>query len=189
VLWVARIIGIAAMGAGLLPIALGYLVAHYFTALAFDGQRIVIILSDPLQLGWNLFGTSGFEPNDTFIPGSIVWAVELVAVVGGHIMGAVFGHRAVMLGRAATLTAPAATSGGSRDPANRQTAVSQPESWGATTASTSARDMRLRQVPLAILMVLLTALTLWSLGQSLVHETAGDGPVGTIVMNSPVGRV
>src|SRR5439155_15489607 len=55
VLGVSRIVGTNAMAAGLVPIALGYLMAHYFTALVFDGQRIVVALSDPLQLGWNLF--------------------------------------------------------------------------------------------------------------------------------------
>ncbi len=218
VLWVARIIGIAAMGAGLLPIALGYLIAHYFTALVFDGQRIMVVLSDPLQLGWNLFGTANFEPNDTFLPGGVVWAIELVAVVGGHVMGAIFGHRAVMLGRAdasagvvaQVVAAPAPGSAGSAGPrgssgrrrgATRAAggrsptattatgARSGPDSWGATASSASVREMQLRQVPLAILMVVLTALTLWSLGQGLVHETASTGePVGAIVTTSPAAR-
>ena len=181
VLWVARIIGVPAMGAGLLPIALGYLIAHYFTALAFDGQRIVIIISDPFQLGWNLFGTANFEPNNSFLPGGIVWAIELVAVVGGHIMGAIFGHRAVMLGRAAAAdsgaratTQPAPGSKRSRRAGADAEAASTAGSanWGAASGSTSVRSMQLRQVPLAILMVFLTALTLWSLGQGLVHTTA-----------------
>ena len=38
---VARIVGLAATGAGLLPIAVGYLIAHYFTYLLIDGQRIL----------------------------------------------------------------------------------------------------------------------------------------------------
>src|SRR5206468_12590291 len=37
---VTRVVGIAATGAGLLPIAIGYLVAHYLTYLLIDGQRI-----------------------------------------------------------------------------------------------------------------------------------------------------
>jgi hypothetical protein len=59
---VARTIGLRATGAGLLPIALGYLVAHYLTYLLIDGQRILIAISDPLQKGWNLFGTAFHTP-------------------------------------------------------------------------------------------------------------------------------
>ena len=36
---VTRVVGVAATGAGLLPIALGYLIAHYLTYLLIDGQR------------------------------------------------------------------------------------------------------------------------------------------------------
>ena len=48
---VTRSVGIAATGAGLLPIAFGYLIAHYLTYLLIDGQRIVVAISDPLQTG------------------------------------------------------------------------------------------------------------------------------------------
>ena len=61
-LLVTRVVGIAATGAGLLPIAVGYLIAHYLTYLLIDGQRIVIALSDPFQRGWDLFGTAFHEP-------------------------------------------------------------------------------------------------------------------------------
>ena len=54
-----------AIGAGLLPIAVGYLVAHYLTYLLINGQRIVIAVSDPLQQGWDLFGTAFFKPITT----------------------------------------------------------------------------------------------------------------------------
>ena len=64
VLLVANVVGVRAMAAGLTPIALGYLIAHYFTALAFDGQRIVTVASDPFNVGWNLFGTATFEPDE-----------------------------------------------------------------------------------------------------------------------------
>ena len=142
VVLVSQVVGIRALAAGLVPIALGYLVAHYFTALIFDGQRIVTILSDPFNVGWDLFGTASFEPDDTFAPYGLVWAVELVAVVGGHVYGALMGHRAALL-------------------------ESPPGARGPFA------DIRARQVPLAVLMVALTTLTLWSLGQNLV-QTAGE---------------
>ena len=131
---VARLVGLAATGAGLVPIAVGYLVAHYLTFVLGEGQRLVVAISDPLQLGWDLFGTAFYEPGTAWIPPGLVWTVQLAAVVTGHIVGAWVGHIVA-----------------SRDAGPR-------------------RDMRLRQVPLAILMVGLTATTLWSLGQAIVKE-------------------
>jgi hypothetical protein len=141
---VGRVIGVPALVAGLIPIAVGYLIAHYLTYLLFDGQRIVLALTDPLGLGWNLLGIGEFEPNTSWLPGAVVWAIQLLAVVGGHVVGAWAGHAVAVrsaLDRAGSLTAVA------------------------------ARDVRLRQIPLALLMVGLTTITLWSLGQSIVKET------------------
>lgn len=156
---VARVVGLAAMGAGLVPIALGYLLAHYITSVLLDSQRIVTALSDPFQLGWNLLGTTGYEPDDSWLPGAAAWGLQLLAVVGGHVLGAWFGHRAAVIE-----AAQAATPGPKRHSA-------------ADRAAEAIRATRLRQVPLAVLMVCLTALTLWSLGQNIVHS-AGGGILG-----------
>ncbi|HSO30288.1 MAG TPA: hypothetical protein VLS28_10320 [Candidatus Sulfomarinibacteraceae bacterium] len=133
---VARLVGVPGTAAGLLPIAVGYLLAHYFTYLVIDGQRIVIAISDPLQQGSDLFGTAFFEPTGAWLPPGLVWTLQLGAVVGGHMLGAWAGHvvAASHAGRLGTLV---------------------------------AREIRLRQVPLAAVMVSLTTLTLWSLGQAL----------------------
>jgi hypothetical protein len=133
--------GLAAVGAGLIPIAAGYLAGHYLTALLVDGQRIAIAVSDPFQQGWDLFGTAFFEPVSSFLAPGVVWAVQLGAVVGGHMLGAVAGHLAAVEGRAA-----------------------------AAIPAAQLRAVRLRQLPLAVLMVGLTMATLWSLGQALVVE-------------------
>ncbi len=132
---VTRFVGVAATGAGLLPIAVGYLIAHYLTYLLIDGQRIAIAISDPFQKGWDLFGTAFVEPSGAWLPPGLVWTVQLAAVVGGHMLGAWGGHVV------AALEAPAGLEG---------------------------RPLILRQVPLAIVMVALTTLTLWSLGQAIV---------------------
>jgi hypothetical protein len=132
---VGRTVGLAATGAGLLPIAVGYLVAHYFTYLLIDGQRILIAISDPFQRGWDLLGTAFHEPTSDFLAPGLVWTVQLAAVVGGHMLGAWGGHVV------AAAEAP-------------------PEM--------DAAGLRLRQLPLAVVMVGLTTLTLWSLGQAIV---------------------
>lgn len=130
----ARLVGFAALGAGLLPIAVGYLFAHYLTYVLGDGQRIVIALSDPFQLGWDLFGTAFYEPGTDWIPPESLWTLQLVAVIGGHMLGAWSGHIV------------------------------------ASRTTPKHVNVRLRQLPLAVLMVALTATTLWSLGQAVVKE-------------------
>ena len=132
---VARTVGLGAIGAGLLPIALGYLIAHYLTYLLIDGQWIVAAIGDPFQQGWNLFGLAFFTPSGTWLPPGLVWTVQLAAVVGGHMLGAWGGH-VVAVAEAPTGMAPLA--------------------------------LRRRQIPLAVVMVGLTTLTLWSLGQAIV---------------------
>ena len=141
-LGVSRLVGVPSTGAGLLPIAVGYLVAHYLTYLLIDGQRIIIAISDPLQQGSDIFGTAFYQPTGAFLPPGLVWTFQLVAVVGGHMVGAWGGH--------------------------------------VSAARGSARDMRLRQLPLAATMVALTTITLWSLGQTIVvapPATAAAPPV------------
>lgn len=91
ILSVARWVGVAAMAAGLVPVALGYLVAHYLPDLLVDGQRIIIALSDPFQQGWDVLGFAFYEPRD-WLPTGLVWSIRLAAVVGGHVVGAWAGH-------------------------------------------------------------------------------------------------
>jgi hypothetical protein len=43
----------------LVPIALAYVVAHYWSLLIYQGQAIWYLASDPLGNGSNLFGTAG----------------------------------------------------------------------------------------------------------------------------------
>jgi hypothetical protein len=75
----------------LVPILVGYAIAHYFSLAVFDGQLGLILLSDPLQTGANLLGLTG-RAVDVFIhPGSIA-AVEITAIVTGHILGVVSAH-------------------------------------------------------------------------------------------------
>jgi len=153
-LLVTRAVGLSATGAGLLPIAVGYLIAHYLTYVLIDGERIVVAFSDPLQQGSNFFGTATFEPSGAWLPPGLVWTIQLASVVGGHMLGAWGGHVV------AAMEAP---------------------------RGMTARRIRTNQVPLAVVMVALTTLTLWSLGQAIVATPpqAGlqlrDGSAGAVV--------
>ena len=45
----------------LVPIAIGYHVAHYLVFLLIQGQYIIPLLSDPFGRGWNILGTAGYR--------------------------------------------------------------------------------------------------------------------------------
>ena len=76
----------------LIPIALAYLVAHYFTLLVDVGPDAVWLASDPFGKGWDLFGTADFQPpNNVFSPNTI-WYVQAGVLVTGHVLGLVLAH-------------------------------------------------------------------------------------------------
>lgn len=82
----------------LVPVALGYTIAHYFSLLVLAGQLAIIDLSDPLGTGANLFGTAGRGVDYTLLRPTVVAWVQIIAVVSGHIVGVVLAHdRAVTL--------------------------------------------------------------------------------------------
>jgi hypothetical protein len=160
---VGRTVSVGAIGAGLLPIAVGYLIAHYLTYLLINGQFILPALSDPLQQGADLLGTAFFTPVFDWLPPGLVWTAQLAAVVGGHMIGAWAGHVSAQRDMDALASRP------TRDRRHRKIA-------GATNGP--RRDIRYREVPLAVVMVALTTITLWSLGQTIVVETvASASPV------------
>jgi hypothetical protein len=83
----------------LVPIAFGYVVAHYLTLFILEGQRTLIYLSDPLSNGANIFGTGLLAVNTGITNHSTAIAVtQVLAVVGGHLLGVISAHdRAVAL--------------------------------------------------------------------------------------------
>ena len=91
--------GLAAQFApSLLPIAAGYVVAHYWSLLTFEGQNTLIRLSDPLGIGANWLGTGGLTANHALLQPTLVAVVQVVAIVTGHVLGVVLAHeRAVTL--------------------------------------------------------------------------------------------
>ena len=81
------------------PIVLGYVVAHYLTLFILEGQRTLISLSDPLSNGWNVFGTGLLGVNAGITNHTTAIAtIQVGAVVGGHLLGVASAHdRAVAL--------------------------------------------------------------------------------------------
>ncbi len=76
----------------LVPIALAYAVAHYFSLLVFEGQAAVALASDPLGRGWDLFGTARWGISYTAVSTRTIALVQVGAVVLGHVAGVVLAH-------------------------------------------------------------------------------------------------
>jgi hypothetical protein len=107
----------------LLPIAGGYLIAHYLTLVIQGAIWIPTLLADPL---------STVAPLLDWIPISAVWYLSVGAIVIGHIAAVVLAHRRAL--------------------------------------SESARRPILAGLPLVILMVGYTVLSLWIIAQPITLE-------------------
>ncbi len=80
----------------LLPISIAYEVAHYASLLLLDGQRIISLISDPLGIGWNVFGTSPYLINRSIVNFGIFWNVQVILIVLGHVLAVYLTHIAAL---------------------------------------------------------------------------------------------
>jgi hypothetical protein len=76
----------------LVPIAVAYVVAHYFSLVAVQGQALLPLASDPLGDGANIFGTASLTVNYSLLSAGAVWAIQVIALVSGHVGGLVLAH-------------------------------------------------------------------------------------------------
>jgi hypothetical protein len=76
----------------LVPIALAYVVAHYFSLLAVQGQAMFYLVSDPLGTGADIFGTAQTTIDYTWISATAIWYVQVGALVLGHAAGLTLAH-------------------------------------------------------------------------------------------------
>jgi hypothetical protein len=121
----------------LVPIALAYHVAHYFSLLLIGGQYAIPLLSDPLGRGWDLFGTAAYQVDIGVVPPRLQWIVAVLAVVVGHVVAVYLSH---------------------------------------ITAMRIFRDRRAAltsEIPMVLLMVAYTMVSLWILSQPIVETGAG----------------
>jgi hypothetical protein len=117
----------------LVPIAVGYAVAHNLGYLLLRGQDLIPLVSDPLGRGWDLFGTADWMPDPRLVSPGLDWYVAVGSVVAGHVISIWLAHR-LMLGL-----------------------VDRPQ------------RAALASLPLTILMVGYTALSLWIIAEPLVR--------------------
>jgi hypothetical protein len=78
----------------LIPIAMAYLVAHYFSLFVFQEQaQFTYLLSDPLGTGTtDLFGTASSGVDFQLLSANAIWYVQVGALVIGHLIGLTLAH-------------------------------------------------------------------------------------------------
>jgi hypothetical protein len=76
----------------LVPIAFVYNVTHYYTLLFTDAPRLLPMISDPVGLGWNLFGTARTEGTPVTLLADGVWHTQVGLILFGHIVSVYLAH-------------------------------------------------------------------------------------------------
>ncbi|HKF82634.1 MAG TPA: fenitrothion hydrolase [Solirubrobacterales bacterium] len=78
----------------LIPIALAYLLAHYFSYFFFQEQaQFTYLLSDPLGTGTtDLFGTASAGVDYRALSANAIWYVQVSALIVGHVIGLMLAH-------------------------------------------------------------------------------------------------
>jgi hypothetical protein len=76
----------------LVPIAFVYNVTHYFTMMLAQGFQIVRMISDPFNLGWNLFGTGLWDIPPIALDAGTVWHTQVAFILAGHVVSVYLAH-------------------------------------------------------------------------------------------------
>jgi hypothetical protein len=76
----------------LVPIAMAYVAAHYFTLLLYQGQAIFYLASDPLGDGSDIFGTADRQIEYGLIGSNVEWYIKVALIVVGHVTALILAH-------------------------------------------------------------------------------------------------
>ena len=76
----------------LVPIAFVYNVTHYYTLIVSQGLSIVRIASDPLGIGWDLFGTASWLSTPVLLDAGSIWHTQVWLILFGHIVSVYLAH-------------------------------------------------------------------------------------------------
>jgi hypothetical protein len=80
----------------LVPIAVAYHLAHYFSLLLTAGQFVIPLASDPFGAGWDLFGTAGYKVNLAVLNPYVFWYGAVVLIVIGHVLAVLQARRVAL---------------------------------------------------------------------------------------------
>lgn len=139
----------------LVPIAIAYHLAHYFTYLLIQGQLIIRLGSDPFGFGWNLLGTAHYRPDIGIVGARFAWYLAVIAIVLGHIVAVAVAHTVAL-----------------REYSTRRAALHS-------------------QLPMLVLMVGYTMVSLWIIAQPIVESRPGANaaPSGVIGVADTAGNL
>jgi hypothetical protein len=76
----------------LVPIAFVYNAAHNYANLVVQSQWVIPLLADPFGLGWRLLPTANYHPSVLLAPAALVWYVQVVLIVTGHVIAMYLAH-------------------------------------------------------------------------------------------------
>jgi dipeptide/tripeptide permease len=76
----------------LVPIALVYAAAHYWTYLQIQGQGLIPVLADPFARGWDLLPTKGYQASWALAQANLVWYMQVILIVVGHVIAVYLAH-------------------------------------------------------------------------------------------------
>ena len=86
-----------ALSLSILPIALGYHIAHFLPSFLVQIQYFLLALADPMGRGATMFGLPAFEVTTGFLshPQSVrtIWLTQAGAVVLSHVLAVLVAHR------------------------------------------------------------------------------------------------
>lgn len=76
----------------LVPIALVYNAAHNYSYLVVQAQGIFPALADPLGHGTHIYSANGFQPSFLLAGAAVVWYLQIVLIVLGHVIAVYLAH-------------------------------------------------------------------------------------------------
>jgi hypothetical protein len=88
----------AALAPTLIPIAAVYFTAHYFAYLLIAGEDTPAVLVDPFGHSWNPLGWGEYALWRGIAPAGIVWLLQVLVIVWGHVAAVFAAHRLALRG-------------------------------------------------------------------------------------------
>jgi len=82
----------------LIPIAAVYFAAHYFAYLLIAGQATLGVIVDPFGHSWNPLGWGEYPLSKAVTPAVVVWWVQILLIVWGHVAAVFAAHRLALRG-------------------------------------------------------------------------------------------
>ncbi|HEY6963161.1 MAG TPA: hypothetical protein VI408_14825, partial [Gaiellaceae bacterium] len=92
----------AELATTLIPIAAVYFTAHYFAYLLIAGQNTPAVIVDPFGHSWNPLGWGEYGLWKGIAPAGLVWWIQVLLIVFGHVVAVFAAHRVALRTRGRT---------------------------------------------------------------------------------------